>query len=163
MGLKQLEPVMEHVGEYDFYITPFPAFKAANLTGELAAVLAPILGALVPLVSDKDEDKGLLDIDVQDAAQAMSGLSCLSGDKVEMLMRKLLVGGNITVEITDDMGEKDAKRLDIDTANEIFCGEIQDMFILCFYVIRLNFNGFFKKFAALSGPVRSAKQTHKII
>ena len=28
------------------------------------------------------------------------------------------------------------------------------MFILCFYVIRLNFNGFFKKLASQSGNIK---------
>ena len=37
MKLKQLEPVVETVGDYKFYITPFPALKAANMTGELAS------------------------------------------------------------------------------------------------------------------------------
>ena len=55
MALKQMEPTKETVGGYNFYIKPFAAFKAANLTGELASVLAPLLGALAPLVSDQKE------------------------------------------------------------------------------------------------------------
>ena len=43
MALKQMEPTKETVGGYNFYIKPFAAFKAANLTGELASVLAPLL------------------------------------------------------------------------------------------------------------------------
>ena len=41
--------------------------------------------------------------------------------------------------------------LDQDTANEVFCGEIQDMFLLMWYVIQVNFSGFFKKLAARFG------------
>lgn len=148
MALKQVEPNMETIGENKFYITPFPAFKAANITGELASVLTPLLGSLAPLVGDGD---GLFDMDVSKAATVLSNSVGFDGAKIENLMKKLLLGGHIVVEIEDENGSKDHVRLDMDTANEIFCGDVQDMFILCFYVIRLNFNGFFKRFAPLFG------------
>jgi len=147
MGLRQMEPTVEKVGGMKFYITPFPAFKAANLTGELASVLAPLLGVLAPLVNDGS----LMDVDVGKAAEAMANCTAIDGDKLEKLMKKLLLGGHITVEFTNEEGEPEGEKLNEDLANEIFCGDVQDMFALCFHVIKLNFNGFFKKFAALSG------------
>ena len=155
MALKQMEPTKETVGGYNFYIKPFAAFKAANLTGELASVLAPLLGALAPLVSDQKEGS-LMDVDAAQAAEALSNCTNISGDKMEKLMQKLLLGGHIVVELPDEEGEFKPERLDMDIANEIFCGEVQDMFILCFHVIKLNFNGFFKKIAGLSGKAGSA-------
>lgn len=154
MALRQMEPTKEKVGGKDFYITPFAAFKAANLTGELASVLAPLLGVLAPLVNS---DEGLMDIDVSKAANAMAGCTAIDGDKLEKLMQKLLLGGHIAVEVENEEGEIEPQRLDMELANEVFCGEVQDMFILCFHVIKLNFNGFFKKFAGLSGKVESAE------
>lgn len=164
MALKQMEPTKETVGGYNFYIKPFAAFKAANLTGELASVLAPLLGALAPLVSDQKEGS-LMDVDAAQAAEALSNCTNISGDKMEKLMQKLLLGGHIVVELPDEEGEFKPERLDMDIANEIFCGEVQDMFILCFHVIKLNFNGFFKKIAGLSGKAGSAipKKPHKVI
>ena len=164
MALKQMEPTKEKVGGYNFYIKPFAAFKAANLTGELASVLAPLLGELAPLVSDQKEGS-LMDIDAAQAAEALYNCTNISGDKMEKLMQKLLLGGHIVVELPDEEGETKAERLDMDIANEIFCGEVQDMFILCFHVIKLNFNGFFKKIAGLSGKVGSAspKTPRKVI
>nr|WP_304971327.1 hypothetical protein [uncultured Acetatifactor sp.] len=164
MALKQMEPTKEKVGGYNFYIKPFAAFKAANLTGELASVLAPLLGALAPLVSD-DKEGGLMDVDASQAAEALSNCTNISGDKMEKLMQKLLLGGHIVVELPDEEGKTKAERLDMDIANEIFCGEVQDMFILCFHVIKLNFNGFFKKIAGLSGKAGSAiqKTPHRVI
>lgn len=50
---------------------------------------------------------------------------------------------------TDDS----VKVLDRDLADEVFCGEIQDMVILCYEVIKLNFRGFFKKLGARSGSL----------
>ena len=163
MGLKQMEPVVEKLGDFTFYITPFPAFKAANLSGELASTLTPLLTALVPLLGGDDEDGkgGLFDVDVTKAASAISSCAAIDGNKIEKLAKALLLTGNVSVEYTDEDGNQHAERLDQDLVNEIFCGEVQDLFILCFYVIRLNFNGFFKRIAGLSGPVRSDTQRKK--
>lgn len=167
MGLKQMEPTAEEVGGIKFYITPFPAFKAANLTGELASVLAPLLGALAPLVeSAGDAGSGsLMDVDARKAAEAMANCTALDGDRLEKLARKLLTGGNIAFEEEDENGNREPRRLDTDLANELFCGEVQDMFVLCFHVIKLNFNGFFKKLATQFGKEKSgvAKIPRKIL
>ena len=162
MALKQVEPTVKRVGDYNFYIRPFAAFKAANLTGELASVLAPIFGALAPLAG---ENESLADIDAGKAAEAMSGCVSISGDKLEKLMKKLLLGGHIAVEVVGEDRETDGQILDEDLANEMFCGEVHDMFLLCFYVIQLNYNGFFKKLAGLSGKGKSAgkKPPRKIL
>lgn len=152
MSLKQVEPTIENVGGRKFYITPFAAFKAANLTGELASMLAPLLSVLGSLVHDGD----LMDVDAGKAADAIANCNAIDGNKLEKLMKKLLLGGHITVEFTNEDGNVEGERLDEDLANEIFCGDVQDMFVLCFHVIKLNFNGFFKKFADLSGKAGSA-------
>lgn len=165
MKLKQMEPEVAAAGEYKFYITPFPAFKAANLTGELASVLAPLLGALAPLMpAAAGGENGLMDIDVEKAAGVMAGVE-IDGDQLEKLMKKLLLGGHIVVEAEGESGETEPQRLDMDLANELFCGEVQDMFMLCFHVIKLNFNGFFKRFAARSGKAEPAlkKEMRKIL
>ena len=106
-----------------------------------------------------------MDVDASQAAEALSNCTNISGDKMEKLMQKLLLGGHIVVELPDEEGKTKAERLDMDIANEIFCGEVQDMFILCFHVIKLNFNGFFKKIAGLSGKAGSAiqKTPHRVI
>lgn len=166
--LKQLEPAFETIGENTFAITPFPAFKAANLTGELASVLAPIMGALAPLAGGANVDgsggeASLLDIDASKAGEALSNCSGINGDKLEALMKKLLLGGHIAVEYKDEDGGQKKERLDADLANELFCGDLQDMFVLCFYVIRLNFNGFFKRFVVQSGTAKSTVQTARPI
>ena len=90
------------VGDNSFYIKPFPAFKAANLTGELASVLSPLIGAIAPLVGDGD----LMDVDVNKAAEALSTSTVINGDRLEALMKKLLLGGNIVIEYEDEEGER---------------------------------------------------------
>lgn len=178
--LRQTEPKKETIGDYNFYIKPFPAMVAANLTGDLASLLTPVLAALLPLVGNDngneeggESDGGLMDIDVDQAAASMAkSMDGFSGKKVEAMMRKLLVTyKNIAVEIPEldedglETGEYEQEILDMDLVNEIFCGEVQDMFILAFFVIRLNFNGFFKKLAGRFGKAGEAlaKKTRQIL
>lgn len=155
--MKQTEPKEVTVGGMKFYICPLPAFKAANLTGELAGVITPMIAGLAPLFigNEENEDVDLMDIDIEKAAPNIAdAFSGLSGDKVESLLKKLLIQGkNITVELEDENGNGEAEltRLTEDVVNEIFCGDVQDVFILAFEVIRLNFNGFFKKAGNLFG------------
>lgn len=153
--MKQFEPKQVTIGENTFYIFPFPAFKASNLSGELAALALPLVGSLAPFLGVKKPDgseTGLLDVDVNEAAPAIAGaFNSISGDKIEGLMKKLLISGkNITVEVED---EDEPQRLTEDMVNEIFCGEVQEMFVLAFEVIRVNFSGFFKKLGGQSGAV----------
>lgn len=168
MALRQTEPTEVRVGGRKFYITPFAAFKAANLTGELASVLAPILAVVAPFVTAgaaeamSDNGDETVDVDVSKAAQAMSDCN-ISGDKLEKLMRKLLLGGNVVVELENDEGDVEPVKLDYDTANEIFCGEVYDMFALCFHVIKLNFGGFFKRLGVRSGEETTPTKTPRKI
>ena len=46
--MKQLEPHSKAIGENTFYIRPLPAFKAANMSGELATLILPLLTGLAP-------------------------------------------------------------------------------------------------------------------
>jgi hypothetical protein len=144
--MKQFEIKAERVIDGNkFFIRPLPAFKSANLSGDLAALIIPILTAVAPLAGEN-----LMDVDAAEAAPAMaSGLSGVSGDKIELMLKKLLVTyNNVSVQ---PEGKDDAQYLTEDLANEIFCGEVQDMFILAFEVIKSNFNGFFKKLGGQFG------------
>lgn len=160
--MKQLESREVTVGENIFYIRPLPAFKAANLSGELAALVLPLVTGLTSLIpagtTAENMGNGLFDIDVKDAGPAISAaFSSLSGDKIEAILKHLLIAGkNISVEVP---GER-VQILTEDVANEVFCEDVQDMFILAFEVIRTNYNGFFKKLGGRFGPVVEAlKQT----
>ncbi len=150
--MKQLEAHSVAIGENTFYIRPLPAFKAANMSGELASLVLPILTGLAPMLGGADADKGLFDVDLEAAAPTIAeAFTSLSGDKLEAILKHLLIAGkNISVETPDS---DKAVLLTEDLANELFCAEVQDMFMLAFEVIRTNYNGFFKKLAARFGPV----------
>lgn len=151
--MKQFTPVVKTIGNNRFYIRPFPAFIAAKMTGDLAGVAAPLLAAIAPLVVKKTGDgKKTLDADISEVAPAMSGaFSGFSGEKLEHLSTELLVAhGNISVSPGGDDSQN--TQLTMDLANDLFCGEIDEMFMLMYEVIKVNFSGFFKKLAAQYGP-----------
>lgn len=60
MALKQMEAKKVTVGDNSFHIKPFPAFKAANLTGELASVLSPLIGGATEVHIKSHPAKGWL-------------------------------------------------------------------------------------------------------
>lgn len=154
--MKQLESRTIVVGDNTFYVRPFAAFTAANVLGQLTKIVTPIIGGLLPIVSGvgtKDEsgnEKRLFDIDVKEAASAIAeAVSSISGDKLEMLLRQLLITHqNVSF---DDPNTGKTVRLTEELANEVFCGDTQDMFILAFEVAKLNFSGFFEKLASQFG------------
>lgn len=153
--MKQQEARTVTIGDNTYYIRPLPAFKAANMTGELAALVLPIVTGLAPLLGKVDSEKegnGLMDVDINDAAPAIAGaFSSISGDKLEAILKHLLIDGrNIAVETPE---YEKPQRLTEDLANEVFCEDVQDMFLLAFEVIRTNYNGFFKKLGGRFGPL----------
>lgn len=150
--MKLQEVTQAKVGERTYYIRPFPAFKAANISGEVIGAILPVLGALLPALTSKEEltaeSLGSL------APEISKGFSSLSGDKCEKLLRKLLLEeGNVA---TDWEGK--AVRLSEDIANEVFCGEAQDMYVLAFHVIKVNYAGFFRKLGIRSGNAGTPTQ-----
>ena len=165
--MKRTTPETVTVNDTVFFVFPFSAFTAANLSGEVIALIGPVVGSFLPLAgkgtenaqkadpdeqNDPDEQEGgILDreIDMEEAGKAVANAFCgLSGDKVERLLRKLLVdNGNIAYE--NENGKRE--RLTPDTVDELFCGNAQGLFVLAFHVIRVNYSGFFGKLPTLFG------------
>ena len=152
--MKQQNPITKTIGDYNFYIRPFGAMTASKMTGDLAALVTPMLGAVAPLIGKQlnAEDGSLLDINVEDLGPALTGVfSTLTGDNLERMMGQLLIDHkNIHF---DSIENKEVKLLDRDELDEIFCMELQDMFILAFEVLKLNYSGFFRKLASRYGDL----------
>lgn len=150
--MKQLETRSVTIGENTFYIRPLPAFTAARMSGELASFILPLLAGLAPMLGGENTDKSLFDIDIGEAGPKIAdAFSVISGNKLEAVLKHLLIEGK-TVSV-ENPETRTAQLLTEDVANELFCEEVQDMFILAFEVIRSNYNGFFKKLEARFGPV----------
>lgn len=158
--MKQMEVTKKKIGDNTFYIRPFPAFTAANISGELSSVMAPIIGGLAGLMDGRDADE-LMDMDLTEAVPSITeALGSIDGDKVEHLMQRLLITyKNVSVAGVATDGEN--VPLDMDIANEIFCGEIDEMILLCAEVVKVNYGGFFKKVADRSGGLQELIQKKK--
>lgn len=147
--LKQMESKEVQINGISFYIRPISAFKAANLSGELVSKLTPIFAGLAPLLGGLDEKTDILNADISDPAVVSaisSAFSGIDGDEIEQLLRKLLLKQNtIAVKLEDEDGDSEVVPLDEDIANEVFCGEVQGMFVLAFEAIRVNYKGFSPK------------------
>lgn len=150
--MKQFEAKSKQIGENVFYIRPFPALVAANLSGDLAAVLTPLLSSIVPLALQNggNKEKALFDMNIDEVTPALTNAAAaLSGDKIEYLMKKLLINHrNVSVV---EAGSDKAELLTEDLLNEIFCGDISELFLLAAEVIRINFDGFFRKLGSQFG------------
>lgn len=184
--MKRLAKTEKVIGNNVFYINPFAAFTAAYVSAELTSVLSPMIGSMGAAVGnikmtdamkaanglptgdgDAAEEAGsittadIMNMDMESLMPAIgAAFSSLSGDKLECLMRRLLVDyANISVQGEETDGRTVV--LNKDLADEIFCGEIQDMFILCYEVIKVNFSGFFKKLGAQFGRQLRAMAAEK--
>lgn len=133
------KPEKKEIGGYSFWIHPMSAMKCACLSGDLAAVLVPLMTGIAPFVG---RGQDLTDKDIVEAAPAIAGaFSTLSGEKIEKLMHALLIDERkIGVE---GPGLKNATFLDASNIDTVFAGHAQNMFILAFHVINTNFGDFF--------------------
>ena len=158
--VKMMQPTEQKIGGNTFYIYPLPAFTAANLSADVISLLAPLVGGIAGALGSGSqgdamgESKGLMDMDVSEAAPHIAGaFSSLSADKTEWLLRNLLMNKNVVVK---QEGSPDVDYLTEDKCNEIFCGNVQNMFFLAFHVIKVNFGDFFESLGSRSGSVKTA-------
>ena len=150
--MKNVEPLHKQIGEYEFHIHPFSAFKSANVGGELISVISPILVSVLPALTggSDDTEKSIFDIDISSAMPSiMQACSSLDGDKLEGILKSLICKHrNIAFNSAES---SKVVWLTEDEADDIFRASIEDMFVLAFEVIKLNFKGFFKNLGNLSG------------
>ena len=144
--MRQDESKDVEIGGYVYHIFPFSAFKAANLSGELFSVIGPALQGLA----------NVKDIDANVDFEAFKGFfATLNGDKVEGLLRRLLIANrNISVDLN---GER--KWLTGEIADTLFCGAMTQMYRLAFEVVKLNYGDFFGGLGDLFGAPEQKHET----
>ena len=71
-------------------------------------------------------------------------------------MKKLLCSQNIVTKT-------DGEWLTEEMADEIFCGKVDEMFQLAFFVLRENFGGFFEKAGSLFGKLTQEQAQEALI
>lgn len=165
--MKRMETTEKVIGENTFYIRPFSAFTAANISAELTSVLSPMVGSVGAMIGKVDassvEDSvdlaDIMNLDIEKALPALAAaFGSLSGDRMEKLMLRLLVD-NKNIAVEGEATDGRTVQLSKDLADEVFCGEVQDMFILCYEVIKVNYGNFFKKLVARFGRQQADTET----
>lgn len=163
--MKRTETQKVELGDRVFTIWKFSAFTSARIFGDLTGAVTPVVASVLPVLASagllsKDKDgKAVLNTDV-DERQLSASLSAmagnLSGEKLEKILIELLVAHENITYLND---KKDWCCLTEEDADEIFCGDLQDMLMLAWKVIRFNYGGFFGKFADQFGSqLKSAVQ-----
>lgn len=149
INLKQLEVTEFQLDDHTFYVKPFPAMKSASISTDVAKVIGPVIGGLFtairPGANTNSAENLLSAIDPQKAVSVLgTAFSSLDGEEMERIIRRLLLDyGNVS--LSGPYTENRVKPLDMDAINEVFCYNAQDIFVLCWDVINLNFKGFFGK------------------
>lgn len=150
-SMKRQETTEFHIGEYTFYVRKFAAFYAANISAELTKTVAPVIGGIAPLLGGLGDQFDIEKLDMEQAGAALqTAFSQLTGEEFERVISKLLINDK-NVSISGPLTEGNVRVMTKDDANEIFCGEVENMILLCVKVIELNYKGFFSKLAARFG------------
>lgn len=61
--MKQQDATEVVVNDNHYFVRPFPAFRAANISGEVIKVIIPIIGSVLPFVT-ANGDASALDADL---------------------------------------------------------------------------------------------------
>lgn len=167
--LKQHEATRVNYDGIDFAIFPFPAMKAACISGDLVKFLTPIIGALVPAFKGgTDAEKAvdsLLNMSMTDVtAMLQTATTTLDSETIDKILSELLIdNGNVSCEYRDDKGKMVKTVLTREVADEIFVGSLDSMLLLAVDVVKLNYGDFFTRLLTQSGgePEGSKTRTSK--
>lgn len=158
-----MEPTEVTIGEHTFYILKYPALKAANVLGKLNTVFSPLASGIVPLIGmipskDSSNKNSIFDMDISKALPIITNaLTSLDGNTLQEVIELLVLKhNNVSVELTDNNGDTLPKKLNRDTLDDIFCGELQDLFFLAYKVIEINYKNFFGNLLTQFGARKKA-------
>lgn len=157
--LKQIDPKRVTIGDVSYAIYPFPAFKAAGISGDLGKFLGPLLAGIMPFLGDQASIDRLLNDDiVKTIPMITTALNTLDSDKVEHILMELLVNNrNISCEYRDDTGHVVQEQLTKELADDLFIGGLDNMVRLAVEVVKLNYGGFFTGLTTQSGSLVEAQ------
>lgn len=152
--LKQIDPKKVTIGDINYFIYPFPAIKAAGISGDLGKFIAPLIAAILPAVDDLER---FMNEDMaKNMPVIMQALDVLDADKVEHILTVLLLKyQNISIEYRDDNGQMVQAWLTRELADDLFIGKMQDMIRLTVEVVKLNYTSFFTGSTTQSGSLGS--------
>lgn len=163
--LKQHEATRVNYDGVDFAIFPFPAMKAACISGDLVKFLTPVVGALVPAFKGGADGEAAMDsllkMSMTDITTMLkTATETLDSETIEKILGELLTdNGNVSCEYRDDKGKVVKTILTRDVADEIFVGSLDSMLLLAVDVVKVNYGDFFTRLLTQSGAGQAASKT----
>ena len=157
MIVKQHVTTEKTIDGYKFCIFPFGAWSAQRIGFGLKDILTRATGDAIPelvkaLKTMGKENSLDMEVGAEMAAVIFKVLRDLNADAAENILKELLIKhGNITVTPVDTPGN--TVKLDLSVSDTIFCGDLQNMYILAAHVILVNYASFFGKGASLFGEL----------
>lgn len=151
--LAKLNIKSKAIGDYTYYVRPFPPLDALRLLGDLQAVVTSSLGGAVS--TDDAGAESVLDRKV-DVASMIAGLGGkLTGNVLVGFADRILDGDYVSVQMK---GEDTPTRLDANIVNSIFGGHVKNMLELMWFVLEVNYADFFESAPNLSGILTKLAQ-----
>lgn len=150
--LKKIEPHRVQIGDVNYAIYPFSAFRSAGIAGDLGRFIGPIVAGILPFVGGDMDIETLLSADVDKLVPLVNAaLSKLDSATVEKILMELLINEkNIACEYRED-GRMVQAELTKELADEMFIGGLPDMIKLAIEVVKFNYGNFFTGLADQSG------------
>jgi hypothetical protein len=135
LASKANKPHEVAVGEHLFHVRKYRALPSARISGNLVSTIAPLLGGAGSLF-DEESNKNVLDSNLSELLPELAeALAKVDGDKLEKLLRELLIDeGCISF---------DGDLLTQSVLDELFCGDLFGLLELAVKVCKLNFETVF--------------------
>ncbi|MCD8201908.1 MAG: hypothetical protein LUD47_07580 [Clostridia bacterium] len=138
------------VGGHSYFVKPFRAMTAVRLSADVLKIITPFFDGFV-------QGDNLSDLKNLDLSVIVDGLEkCLAdtdGKQIEDALEKLLIRhDNIAVDY-----DGQTQYLTEEILDEWMAGDIENIFVLAFYVVKENYQGFFARFSTQSGKAKADK------
>lgn len=149
MKVARFDVKNKKIGENTFYVRPLPPLTALRLYGDLQKTLtASLRGGLTTKGESDSITETLLNSDINIGNIIAQLGANFNGEVLTQFTERLLDKDYVSVK---PKGETEAVVLDEQMVNELFTGNILEMFKLEFFVIEVNFGDFFDLIPNLSG------------
>ena len=156
MKVKDRLAAEEIIGEYKFYIRYFGAWTAQRIGLKFKDVLAKAAAAAALEIAEtlKNTDtENVFDVEVN--ADLIPALIKILGEldvkTLEDLTMEIIINHKNVAYVHNDNIGMEPKELKYDTADQIFSGDLQDMYILIACVIKANYKNFLDRLGTRFG------------
>lgn len=150
MELASFEYKEKEIGGKSYKVRAMPPLKALELLGDLQAVFTTGLNGKI--TAEGQEAKSLIDRDIN-AGAIIAGIGKnLKGPALVGFAQRLINEDYVNVK---EAGQEDYERVTAAKFNNIFTGNLKNMFLLMHFILEVNYGDFFESVPSLTGLVEA--------